>query len=245
MDKKALHQVSYGLYIVSSIRGGEVNGQVANTVFQVTAEPAQLAVCINKDNLTHQYIAESGLFAVSILDRETPMELIGRFGFRSGRDIDKFKDINYRLGVNKLPVVLDNTLAYLYIKVNQAVDAGSHTVFIGNLVDAEIAGKPGEPMTYAFYHQVKNGKAPKNAPTYLAQESSGEAAGAKKDKGAELEGQGRELSRYQCNICGYIYDPEEGDESSGVAPCTPFKQLPEEWVCPVCGASQDQFTRLD
>jgi flavin reductase (DIM6/NTAB) family NADH-FMN oxidoreductase RutF len=111
-------------------------------------------VSINKQNLTHEYIQESKVFIASILSKETPMEFIGNFGFKSGREVDKFKDTDYKVGVTGAPVVLENIIGYLEAKVINAIDAGTHTVFIGRVVDAEII-KDDEPMTYAYYHEIK------------------------------------------------------------------------------------------
>ena len=164
MDKKTLYKISYGIYVVSSKREGKFNGQIANTVFQVTAEPPQVSLSINKENLTHQFIRESRVFIVSILERDVPMEFIGHFGFKSGKEVEKFKDIDYKLGITGAPVVIQNSLGYLECEKTNNMDAGTHTVFIGKVVEAQVM-RDGEPMTYAYYHQVKNGKSPKNAPT--------------------------------------------------------------------------------
>jgi len=171
MNLKILHKISYGLYVVSSRTGEKFNGQIANTVFQITSEPPIIAVSINKQNLTHEYIRESKVFTVSILSKETPMKFIGHFGFRSGRELDKFKDVNYRVGATGAPVVMENTVGYLEAEIIDSLDVGTHTVFIGKIIDAEII-KEGEPMTYAYYHEVKRGKAPKTAPTYIKEEKS-------------------------------------------------------------------------
>lgn len=171
MNLKTLHKISYGLYVVSSRTGEKFNGQIANTVFQITSEPPIIAVSINKQNLTHEYIRESKVFTVSILSKETPMKFIGHFGFRSGRELDKFKDVNYRVGATGAPIVMENTLGYLEAEIIDSLDVETHTVFIGKIIDAEII-KEGEPMTYAYYHEVKRGKAPKTAPTYIKEERS-------------------------------------------------------------------------
>ena len=92
MNRKTLHKISYGLYIVSSKKGDKLNGQIVNTVFQVCSEPPVIAVCINKENLTHEFIKESNVFTVSILSQESSMKFIGLFGFKSGREVDKFKE---------------------------------------------------------------------------------------------------------------------------------------------------------
>ena len=165
MDTKALHTIGYGLYIVCSKNNQRFNGQAANTVIQVTSEPPAIAVVINKSNLTHEFIQQSKVFAASILDKETPLAFIGHFGFKSGREVDKLKGLSYILGKTGVPIVTDHALAYLEARVNKELDVGTHTIFVGELVGAEVLGE-GEPMTYAYYHLVKRGTTPKTAPTY-------------------------------------------------------------------------------
>jgi len=165
MDKKTLFKISYGMYVVSSKEGDRLNGQIANVVFQVTAEPPQISVAINKDNLTHQFISASKVFSVSILEEEAPMTFIGHFGFRSGRQIEKFREIEYHAGVTGVPIGLPHCLGYLECEVKDSIDAGTHTVFIAAVKEAEIS-KEGVPMTYAYYYKTKKGRSPKNAPTY-------------------------------------------------------------------------------
>lgn len=167
MDLSALFKINYGLYIVSSKKDDRFNGQIANAVIQVTADPPKVAVCLNKNNLTHEFIESSGLFTVSILSKETPLTFIGLFGFRSGRDIEKFKDVNYDLGEKtQVPIVKDYTVAFIECKVVDKFDVGTHTIFIGEVLNCGKLSDE-EPMTYAYYHEVKKGKASKNAPTYI------------------------------------------------------------------------------
>jgi len=166
MNTKALYNLSYGLYVVASEKQGKLNAQIANTVVQVTSEPPTIAVSINKQNLTHEFISESKVFTASILSQDTPLSFIGHFGFKSGREVDKLKDVNYKLGEAKAPIVLDHSLAYLEAKVINQLDVGTHTIFIGELVGADVLGE-GVPMTYAYYHQVKRGTTPKTAPSYI------------------------------------------------------------------------------
>ena len=227
MNLKALHSISYGLYVIGSRKGDRINGQTANTVIQVSSEPPTISVCINKENLTYEFIKDSGVFTVSVLSQDTPLSLIGRFGFKSGRDIDKFDGVNYRIGETQAPIVLDHALAYMEAKVTQEVDAGTHTIFIGELVGADVM-KEGEPMTYAYYHQVKRGTTPKTAPSYIE----------------ERKVVAPKMAKYKCTVCGYIYDPELGDPDGGIKPGTPFEEIPDDWVCPVCGASKDKFEKL-
>ena len=228
MNLKALHTISYGLYVIGSRKGDRLNGQIANTVIQVCSEPPIVSVCINKGNLTHEFIEDSGVFTVSVLSRDTPLSFIGRFGFKSGREVDKFDGVNHKIGETKAPIVVDHTLSYLEARVVKEVDVGTHAVFIGELVGAEVL-KEGEPMTYAYYHQVKRGTTPKTAPSYIEEEK--EAA--------------PKMANYKCSVCGYVYDPEKGDPDGGIKPGTPFEELPDDWVCPVCGASKDEFEKED
>jgi flavin reductase (DIM6/NTAB) family NADH-FMN oxidoreductase RutF len=173
MNINALHKLSYGMYIVGSHKGNKLNGQIANTVFQITSEPPTVAVSINKQNLTHEYIENSKVFSASVLCQATPLPFIGGFGFKSGRDTDKLEGQNYKVGQTGSPIFLDNTTAYLEAEVIQDIDVGTHTVFIGRVVAAEILTE--DPcMTYEYYHQVKRGTTPKTAPSYIAKEKGGE-----------------------------------------------------------------------
>ena len=223
MNIKALYKLGYGLYVVCSGKGSKVNGQIANTVFQVTSEPPTIAVSINKNNLTHELIKESKVLTVSVISQDTPLSFIGHFGFKSGREIDKLEGINYKTGNTNAPVITDNTLAYLEARVIQEVDVGTHTIFIGELVGADVL-KEGEAMTYAYYHLVKRGTTPKTAPSYI-----------------EEKKEASQVAKYRCTICGYVYDPELGDPDGGIKPGTPFEQIPDDWVCPVCGAAKSAF----
>jgi len=166
MNRKALHKISYGMYIVSSRNGDKLNGQIANSVFQVTAEPPRLAVCINKKNLTHEYIECSGVLSVSVMSVNTPMKQIGLFGFRSGRDVDKFGSVEYFTAKTGSPIVNENSVAYVECKIQNKHDVGTHTIFICEIVYADIICDE-EPMTYAYYHHIKGGKSPETAPTFL------------------------------------------------------------------------------
>lgn len=228
MNFKALHKLGYGMYVVGSRKGGKLNGQIANTVFQITSEPPTIAVSINKNNLTHEFIKESKAFTASILCEDTPLSFVGRFGFKSGRDIDKLEGINYRLGKTQAPVVIDNAVAYLEAEVTQEIDVGTHTIFVGKLVDADVI-TAGKCMTYDYYHQVKRGTAPQTAPTYIE----------------EKKIQAMKTAKYRCTVCGYIYDSELGDSDGGIKPGTPFEELPDDWVCPVCGVGKSEFEKME
>lgn len=226
MNTRTFRKIGYGMYIVSSSYGDRSSGQIANTFFQVSSKPPTVAVSISKENLTHELIMGSRRFTASILSQDAPMTFIGRFGFRSGRDINKFEGVNCKTGISGIPIVLDHAVGYFEVEVEQEMDCGSHTVFIGRVVECDTTGDA-EPMTYAYYHTVKGGKSPKSAPTYMKEEP-GEKPSAKK-------------ASYVCSVCGYIYNPDAGDPDSGVQPGTDFDDLPADWVCPVCGADKSEF----
>jgi flavin reductase (DIM6/NTAB) family NADH-FMN oxidoreductase RutF/rubredoxin len=231
MNKGAFYKLSYGLYVITSGVEGKFNGQIANTVFQVTSEPPTVAVSINKQNYTYECIRSSRRFAVSILDETTPMTMIGQFGFKCGRDIDKFSGIQVRKGNAGIPIVTSHAVAFIEAEVMGEMDCGTHTIFLGQVVECDILDNTAEPMTYAYYHKVKGGKSPKNAPTYQKEAPSQPVPKAEK------------ASRYTCTVCGYIYDPEKGDPEGNIKPGTRFEDLPAEWVCPVCGAQKDKFEK--
>lgn len=222
MNQKTLHKITYGLYIISAEKNGKLNGQIANTAVQVTADPAIMTVCLNKQNLTHELIDSTGRFTISILSQNTPLEFIGHFGFKSGRDIEKFTDVKYKMSSNDTPIVLENTVGYIVLDVEDKMDAYTHTIFKGRVVDAEIFNAD-EVLTYAHYHDVKNGKSPKTAPVYIEEDEP--------DFKSQSEA-------YQCSVCGYIYDPAKED------PSIPFDELPDDWVCPVCTAKKSAFKKM-
>jgi flavin reductase (DIM6/NTAB) family NADH-FMN oxidoreductase RutF/rubredoxin len=224
-----LFNLTYGLYVVTSCADGKANGQIANTVIQVAADPARIAVALNKENLTHEYVSRSGAFGVSVLAKDTPMKFVGLFGFKSGRDEDKMAQVEHREGATACPVVTENALAVIEARVVDRLDAGTHTIFVGDVVAGEVL-RDGEPMTYAYYREVKGGKAPKTAPTYHGPPP----AAAKQRSDAKMQ-------KYVCQVCGYVYDPAAGDPDNGVEAGTAFEDLPADWVCPVCGAARDQF----
>ncbi|MFC1914993.1 flavin reductase [Chloroflexota bacterium] len=229
MNTKALHKLGYGLYIVTSKKGHRLNGQIANTVFQVTSEPPTVVISINRSNLTWEYIKESRVFAVSVLCQNAPLSFIGHFGFKSGRDVDKLEGINYRTGQTEAPIVIDNAVSYLEAKVIKEMDIGTHTIFVGKIIDGDILSEEA-CMTYEYYHQVKRGITPKTAPSYI-EESRDEKS--------------NKMAKYKCSVCGWVYDPEIGDQEGGIGPGLPFEKLPNEWVCPVCGATKSNFGKID
>jgi len=231
IDIPATFKLSYGLYVVSAELDGKKNGQIANVVSQVTDKPIRIVICLNKKNLTHSMVDKSGYFGVSILERDTPMTYIGRFGFKSGKDIDKFDGLDVETDEAGTPMALNHAVSIMSAKVIGKTDVGTHTLFVGELVSAKLLNS-NPVMTYEYYHEVKNGKSPENAPTFRGN--------IEENKSERREG----MKKYVCDVCGYEYDPEKGDPDGGIAPGTAFEDIPDDWVCPVCGVTKDNFSEV-
>ena len=233
---RTLNDVTYGLYLICSRSGGKLNGLIANTVVQVTSRPEKISVCISNENLTHEMILESKAFSITLLERDTPMKFIGLWGFKSGRDLDKFEGVNYKIGKTGSPIVLDHSIGYMDVEMDQRLDVGTHTIFVGRIVDSERV-REGEPLTYHYYKTVKGGKASKNAPTFdnwnLLNKLEGD-----KERSDKLK------IKYRCKKCGYVYDPSIGDDGSGISPGVTFDEIPLDWTCPLCGAGREFFVKI-
>lgn len=235
MDFKAFYKVSYGLYVVSTGDKDTQNGYVGNTVFQVTAEPPQLAISCSKDNYSYSLLEKYGVFSVSVLAQNASAEVVGEFGYTSGEKHNKFKGVDYQFGENTdVPIVITDSVAWFECKVTQKIDVGSHVIFIGEVLSNELLKENDDPLTYAYYRNVKKGAAPRNAPTYIDK--------SKLESSAEVEDDAAEKN--QCLICAYIYDPAVGDPDGGIPPGTPFEDIPDDWTCPTCGATKDMFQAI-
>lgn len=194
MDLKSFYKISYGLYLISSKFEGKQNGCISNTVIQVSSKPAKLSVALSKDNFTTQIIKNSGHFIATVLSQAVGMDVIGEFGFKSGKEFDKFAKFNTKLDNSGTKYIADNMGAMFSCKVIYTLDVGSHIMFIGEVEEASALSD--EPvMTYEYYHHVKNGTTPKNSPVY--QEETNKTG-------------------FRCTVCGHI---EEVGELSGEFTC--------------------------
>ena len=230
MNIEAFFKITYGLYVIGARVGDKINGYISNTVFQVTAEPAQIAISCSKDNFTSGLITESKAFSISVLEEDVSSNIMGTFGYKSGRNINKFEGFKYLTGQTGSPILLDNTIAWFECKVVNIIDSGSHIIFIGVLVNNDLIFPDKKPLTYNYYREVKKGKAPKNAPTFIDE---------KKISKPEIT-----AKKYVCPACGYVYEPAVGDPENGFPPGTLFEDLPETWICPVCGTEKAEFYEL-
>ena len=183
MDKKAMYNLSYGLFVLTSAREGKDNGCIINTAIQVTNDPDRLSIAVNKANYTQEILKESGRFNISILSEEVGFELFKRFGFQSGREVDKFADLlDLKRSANGLYYITAGTNAYLSATVEQTLDLGSHTLFIASVDDMEVLSSI-PSATYAYYQShIK--------PKPARQASTGKTA-------------------WRCTVCGYVYEGGE------------------------------------
>lgn len=215
MNKNVFRSLSYGVYVISTLDGERNTGCIANSVMQITSEPATIALSMNHDNYTNSCITKTGMFAVSILSETSAPSLIGQFGFQSGKDVNKFDGIDFSIKEG-IPVINDSC-GYIVCKVIDKMETSTHTVFLGEVIDGDILDKS-PAMTYAYYHKVVKGKSPKNAPTYLPEE--------------DTENLPTTSEKWVCSVCGYVYDGK-----------TPFEEVPADYVCPICKQSKEKFVK--
>ncbi len=218
MDKSFFRDMTYGMFVVSTKDEGRDVGCFVNTICQITSQSMIIAVSLNKSNFTNSAIKKHKIFAVSVLSTKTKPEVIGKFGYFSSKDVNKF-DAFKCFETNNLMVIDENICGYMICELLDVVSVDTHDIFLARVVNCKKTGDF-EPMTYAYYHNVIKGSAPKTAPTYVEEEKS-------------LQ-KGR---RYKCMICGYIYD----ETKEGMA----FDDLPEDWTCPVCGVGKEQFKLIE
>ena len=186
-DMKALFKIGYGLYVVTSNDGGKDNGLIVNTVMQVTSSPERVAVAINKSNYSHDVIKASGKMNVNTLSVDAPFKVFEHFGFKSGRDVDKFKDCTPSHSANGLVVLPHYINSYMSLEVEQYIDLGSHGMFICSVSEAAVVSDT-ETMSYSYYHANVKPKPKAPAP---------EEGGTKK---------------YVCQICGYVHEGDMPDD---------------------------------
>lgn len=165
MDKSALYKMSNGLYLISGKTATKRGGCIINTLEQVTSSPEQLIAAVNKNNYTSEIITASGVFSATVITEDIDMNIIAGFGFRSGRDVDKFSDFEVFTDINDMPYIKDGMAARYSLTLKKTIDVGTHLLLIGALDDAEILTMA-PVMTYSYYHQIKKGTTPKYASGY-------------------------------------------------------------------------------
>jgi len=182
MDQTALFTIPYGVYILTTEFEGKKNGCVINTLGQVTDEPVRVSFTVLKENLTHELVCKSNKCSLSILSKKASLDVIKKFGYVSGRETDKFKDMEYSVDELNNPVLDKECVATICCRVTEKIDLGTHTLFICDVVDAKKLNNE-KSMTYSDYRDIKSGKVLK-----------------------EDDAQGEEKPIYECKVCHYIYD---------------------------------------
>ena len=219
MNKKAMYKLSYGLFVLSTKLGDKDNGCITNTAIQVTSEPNQIAFAVNKANLTHDMLLESKVFNISILSEDASFDIFKRFGFQSGREVDKYEGYalgkDYAVADNGITYTLEGTNSYISGTVEQTVDLGSHTLFICKVTGMDVLSDV-PSVTYEYY---QNNIKPK--PQDIA---VGDKVGTI-EKGETSEG----TTVWRCVICGYEWVGEE---------------LPDDFICPICKHPKSDFEKI-
>lgn len=245
MKLSAFQKLSYGVYLVATEFEGKKAGYVANTVFQVTSQPPLLAISCHKNNFSTNQIRQSGTFSVSVLKKDVNVKLIGDFGFMSGAEVDKFAGIETITAATGAPIVTSEAVAWFDCTVHSEIDLGSHWLVIGQVQDSGLLLDE-EPLTYAWYREKYKLFSPKNSPTYieknkLDEEKSGTGVDKTQvDNVLQPEG----MEPHVCLICGFVYDPEQGDPTAGIPVGTSFDALPGDYKCPICNAGKDYFRKI-
>ena len=180
MDNFVMYKLSYGLFVLSAKDGEKDNGCIINTAMQVTASPNRIVIAVNKNNYTHDMVAKTGEFNLSVLAENSKFDIYQHFGFQSGRDTDKTKGVAYKRSANGLIYATEGVNAYLSCKVVSQTALGTHTLFLADVIDGEILDQT-ESVTYSYYQ--KNIK-----PVPKAEEKK---------------------TGYICEVCGYIYEGDE------------------------------------
>ncbi len=179
MDNKALFNIGYGLYVLTAKDGDKNNGCIINTVMQVTSTPLVIAVGVNKQNYTHDIITKTKEFNISVLTQDTPFDVFKQFGYQSGKDTEKFANFEEKLlGEGGLFYLSKYSNSYLYCKVMEVLDFGTHSIFKAEVMDANLINNE-ETVTYTYYQK------------YIKPKPSKE-----------------EKKGWRCNICGYIHEGE-------------------------------------
>ncbi|MBR3328429.1 MAG: flavin reductase [Atopobiaceae bacterium] len=169
MDVRALYKFQSGLYVVSAKAGDEVGACIINTGLQLTSEPLKVEVVVNKQNHTESVIEKAGHFALTVVTESANMMYVGRFGFRTSLDYDKFDGIEHQDTILGDPYTPENAACVLACEVVGTLDVGTHVIFVGEVKDAHVLSDD-TPMTYNYYHTVLKGKTPPKASSFVGEE---------------------------------------------------------------------------
>lgn len=236
MSKNALENITYGLYILSSKHGDDASGCIIDACIQAGIEPDRIAISVMKNNYTRKLIKKSGVFSLAILEEDCPFELIKHFGFQSGRDVDKFKGLTTFVGINGVPCILSNVCSTICAKVVDRIELGSHTIFIGEVIEQKHLSDV-KPLTYAHYQtnikprseevdQSDSTEKSEDHPSIYDSNAESHSNNGSTSCSTDSE---KKVVGWRCNKCGFVY----GDSV-----------LPDDYTCPVCGNPCGDFAEV-
>ena len=191
IEKEAMFKITYGLYVLITTDGEKQNGCIVNTVQMLTDTPKRITIYVNKANYSEELLRKTGVCNVSVLTQSTPFEIFKKFGFQSGKDVDKFAGESYPKTENGLYYLNESSNAVLSAKIIDALDYDTHTLFVAEVTEAKtLSNEPS--VTYDYYQSHIKPK---------PQISSGAQTN---EKAEEKKG-----GKWVCKICGYVHEGEE------------------------------------
>ncbi len=263
IDNTAMFKLSYGLYVLFS-KDEKDNGCIINTATQLTAEPLTLMIAVNKNNYTEKTISKTGIFNISTLTESTPFSVFERFGFQSGANTDKLAEFNtVDHSENGLCYLTEYSNSFISCRVTDQKDMGTHTVFFAEVTEAKVLSN--EPsVTYDYYFKNIKPKPETKKKGYVCKICGYVYEGDElpedficpvcKHPASDFEPIGNNEVKeepkttsigdvYKCSICGCEYDPQKGLPEKGIAPGTPFEELPDDFTCPLCTVPKSLFVK--
>lgn len=215
IDNKTLFNISYGLFVLVARQGEKDNACIINVAQQVTSDPLQLMICVNKQNLTHDMILRTLKFNLCPLSEEASMKPFQHFGFQSGREVNKFAECQQEFrtynGLLYLPRFINAVISCV---VTKSIDLGTHTMFIARVMEAKVLSDS-PSITYAYYQQ------------HIKPSPRSEVGG---QNNSDLTPHTSNLKKWVCEVCGYVY---EGDT------------LPDDFICPWCKHGKSDFKLME
>ena len=254
MNNEALFKIGYGLYLLTARDGDRDNGCIVNTFGQLAAMPLRVGVSVCKDNLTCSMIEKTQVFNVTVLDEGAKFDVFKHFGYQSGKNVNKFADMELPRSSNGLYYLTENANSCFSCRVVESIDLASHRLFIAEITDMQVLSAKAETVTYAYYQRnikPKNPAAPATADgwrckvcgfvyegsdlpsDYVCPLCKHGASDFEKIISNTVEKTGEKImTKWKCGVCGYEHE-QEGNE------------LPAGFTCPLCRKPASEFTKIE
>lgn len=215
MDLDALYKLTHGLYVLGAKDGARNVGSIVDAVMQVANKPVAIAVSCTNTSFTKECIEKTGEFSLSVLCKKINPFIIANFGYQTSRKVNKWDNVDY-YEEGGLPFLKDN-LAVFRCKALYSYKLESNTLFVAEVVSAA-SSRNDEPLTYLDYRSYFKEKVMESFQQYV------------NEKKGKIMADNNEGKKWVCTVCGYVYDGE-----------VPFEDLPEDWLCPLCGVGKELF----